>query len=617
MLETLRKIGEQLLEGKGVWAQLTAEPKHEPKKKSWVVPILFDCDAGEIKLLEDKKTIFEPGKSEIDYRYIKTGLWGPSGKKCCVSCEQKNFDMLKESLLGKANKKSGTFAEAYDGFYNEEKKTDFRAALDEINGLKEKSDDFDLSKFKQELNFSKNEEAVLYYALVKSPKLNANKPIALFELDGYEEFIIDRFASSNGTAGLDYLTGEQRDEVVEAKFSERYNLNKTFQTTTFNYATGLNKKHFKKNFQIDLSSLASMDKASKFILNRFQIRIAGLPHIIVPNYLHKDLSSLNIEDLELFINRSNELLFESYELERDIRRELPESELFWINYVAIESDGNSFKVINHIKDVNSKHLARVVNVFKETHGLFMPFIGIKYPFNLKSLYWIIPVREGSKEKKNEVLVLFKEILEQRKVSEKKIYEYFIRMILCHRYEQYRQYQYKNGPGSFDFAAKDAVFKYSALIYALKQLNLIDMEKTDEKIKKPDENANSDSAQRIREFFDRMEYSPQEQALFYLGRVLNSVAYAQYKKGHKNKPVLNKINYNGMDASAIERLDLALAEKSRQYNIHNYTEPYFSKFREQFKTDKWELSPQKNVFFLMAGYTFNIGMSNSNETSSDN
>jgi CRISPR-associated protein Csh1 len=103
----------------------------------------------------------------------------------------------------------------------------------------------------------------------------------------------------------------------------------------------------------------------------------------------------------------------------------------------------------------------------------------------------------------------------------------------------------------------------------------------------------------------MDYGEPEKAVFYLGRVLSSVAYAQYKKGHESKPVLNKINYNGMDSKAIVRLSLDLAEKVRQYNIHRETEWNFSLFRESFNEKDWPLSKEQNVFYLMAGYSFGL------------
>lgn len=621
MLSTLATIGEKLLEGKGDWARLCSEPKYDPNKKSWVVPILLDLYANGVYLLETRKKIFKPDESAISYRYVNTGLWGPRGKKCCVSCEPKNFAMLKESLFGKSEEEAGSMAKAYDEFYADGKTTEFRTALTQVEKLSDKMEEFDLAAFKKELNFGSGDEAVLFYVIIKSDKIKNGEPTPIFDLEGYEDFIKGKFLKDVGKQGVDYLTGLPADKVSEAVFSSRYNINKVFQTTTFNYASEFNDKAFSNNFQSDPSRLAYLDKASDYVLNKksFKVNIAGLPHIVLPHYLEKDLSEIDIDGLQDFLKTSGELLFSSSDLEKGVRRELPKVDLFWMNYMAYETDGNSFKIINHIKDVNSLHLANVVNAFKDAGHIFRDYIGGKFAFNLQSVYWIIPVREGGKEKRNEALVLFKEILEQREIKEEILFEHFTKMILCHRYERYRQYQYKSSQSNFDFAAKDAVFKYSALIYALKKLNLYKMETKEEQ--EPQvalETSQGDFQQRIQEFFARMDYSPQEQAMFYLGRVLQSVGRAQYKKGHTSKPVLGKINFNGMDEPALERLDLALAEKARQYNIHKFTDRDFAKFREQFKEEKWTLSPQKNVFYLMAGYTFGLGdSSKTNDSELDN
>ena len=109
----------------------------------------------------------------------------------------------------------------------------------------------------------------------------------------------------------------------------------------------------------------------------------------------------------------------------------------------------------------------------------------------------------------------------------------------------------------------------------------------------------------------MEYSEAEKALFYLGRILSSIAYAQYKKGHESKPVLNKLNFNGMDTDAIVRLSLDLREKTRQYNIHDKTEWNFSEFTDSFNEKDWPLSKEQNVFYLMAGYSFGLTKSYNN------
>jgi CRISPR-associated protein Csh1 len=604
MLDTLKKIGDHLLEGQGIWAQLVAEPKHNPDKNNWICPILFDCVDQEIKFLKDDMVRFKKNESSVDYRYISTGIWGPRGKKCALTVEPKNFHMLEETLFGKKNGDIGSMMDSLADFDPALKESQIYSGLEEINNLLNTSRSIlDYKEFKTELNFGKNDEVVLFYSLIRSENINDGKAKKLVQTDGYEDFIIGKFATPDKVQeGLDYITGEASEEVIEATFSGRYNINKIFQTTASNYASGFS--DFRKNFQSDPATLASLDKASDYILDNLNTNIAGISHIVVPNFLHKDLESFDLDEIEVFLEKTGDLIFQYQKLDTDLDKHLPNVNLFWVNYIAFESDGNSFKVINHIKDVNSAYLKKLIEVFGRIEFEFRNYIGDQSLFNLQSIYRMVPVRDGQKSKVNPVLNLFKDILEQKTVRQEHIFGHFITLALCHWYGRSRAYSNIGESNSFDFAMKDAVYKYSALIYALKQLNLIDMEKETTK-QETVETSKSDFQKRIDHFFGKMDYGEPEKAVFYLGRVLSSVAYAQYKKGHESKPVLNKINYNGMDSKAIVRLSLDLAEKVRQYNIHRETEWNFSLFRESFNEKDWPLSKEQNVFYLMAGYSFGL------------
>ncbi len=132
-----------------------------------------------------------------------------------------------------------------------------------------------------------------------------------------------------------------------------------------------------------------------------------------------------------------------------------------------------------------------------------------------------------------------------------------------------------------------------------------MEQNEEKTIETAEKHPSTFLQRMETFFQKMGYGEQEKAMFFLGRVLSTVAYAQYKKGYEAKPILNKINFNGMDVQAITRLSLDLAEKTVQYSIHQNTEWDFARFRNSFNPTHWTLTSEQNVFYLLAGYSFNL------------
>lgn len=609
MLSTLTKIGEQLLKGKGIWAQLTTEPKYDQKKTNWICPILFDCINQNISILKDEIHRFKPEESIIEYRYISTELWGRRGKKCALTVELKNFSMLEETLFGKGSLENGDMLRSISELPEFKTSLIFRALSEIYNKLNIQRNKLDLAEIKKELNLGNQGEVVLFHSLIKSEVINNGLPINLVSLEGYDDFILKKFGSNESNAeGIDYVNGNFVKKVREANFSGRYNIHKIFQTTASNYASGFTS--FRKNFQSSQMTLAALDKSSQYVLNRLQSKIAGVTHIVIPDFLNKDLEQLDIKETELFLERSSDLLFSYNSFDTDLEKELPETNLFWINYLAFESDGNSFKVLNHIKDVNSKYLRKLIEVFDRTGIDFQVYLNSKYSFNLQSVYFIIPVRDGGKSKNNQALLLFKDILEQRIINSELLFKYFIELILCHRYRRYAAFPNIRKNDSYDFAVKDAVFRYLALIHALKQLNLINMEKEEIDHEKSLETKN-DFKQRIDNFFDKMEYSENEKAMFYLGRVLSMVAYAQYKKGHESKPVLNKVNFNGMDAQAIVRLSLDLNEKVRQYNIHRETDGNLARFRESFNEKNWSLSNEQSVFYLMAGYSFGLTKSENN------
>ena len=440
MLATLSKIGEQLLDGKGIWAQLTSEPKYIEDKTNWVCPILFDCENGQISILKDQISRFKPEDSSIKFRYLNTELWGRRGKKCALTVEPKNFTMLEESLFGKSAGEVGTMLRTLDEFPKFATNPIY-LALSEINKiLKKERKKLELAEFKKELGFGKDDEAVLFYSVIQSVKINNGEQIKLIELDGYDEFVLEKFGSpKTGDHGLNYLTGNIEPQVVEAKFQRGYNPNAIFQTTTFNYAQ--NFKNFKNSFQTTPKNSAELDKAGNYILSNLQTRIAGITHIVIPNFLHKDLDELDIKETELFLDKSSELLFKYNSLEADVERELPYTNLFWLNYIAFESDGNSFKVMNHIKDVNSRYLKKLTEVFATTGNEFREYIGSKYPFNFQSVYYLIPTRDSNKSKNNPALHLFKDIMEKRVVDCGMLYKDFSMLLKCHRSGQFDERGY--------------------------------------------------------------------------------------------------------------------------------------------------------------------------------
>ncbi len=105
----------------------------------------------------------------------------------------------------------------------------------------------------------------------------------------------------------------------------------------------------------------------------------------------------------------------------------------------------------------------------------------------------------------------------------------------------------------------------------------------------------------------MEYQDAHRALFYLGRALNKVAQVQAEKGYKSKPIMDKLNYSGMDAKAIVRLSEDLMEKVKQFQLRKEPkknpEKALRRFSDYFKYIGWNMPPEEALFFILSGYSF--------------
>ncbi|MCC5878261.1 MAG: hypothetical protein JJU11_18745 [Candidatus Sumerlaeia bacterium] len=606
MLQTLLKIGEQIYNEDGIWAWLTTVPAYDHEKTNWVLPILFDCVDAEIKALKTEMELFDPKESAQKFRLLNPGLWGPRGNKVAHTTETDKLKMLTETFFGKGKKGIGSFAKAIiDLNSNIEKRLIF-LALTEINQvLSSKVGLLNAKSLLESCDLGKSESIVMFTTYFRSESITQGQIVPLHSLDGYEEFVHKKFVEVKSPfSGIDFVASMSTDDLSDSNFLGRYNINKVFQTTGINYAA--NFSDHQKSYQLSTQRKRYLDLASNHILNSKSLKttIAGISHLIIPSLLNRDLENFDTELISEAISATNEFLFRMLQTDTGIQKNLSQLPLFWVNYIGYESDGNSFKIISQTNDVNSFYLAKLIEVFGDTSYELSDLLGNQGGFNLQSIYRIIPIRDGQKAKVNPVLSLFKDIFEQRPIDPNLLFEHFKNLLLCHRFSRYRAFSNIRENNSFDYAIKDAVFKYAAMFYALKHLNLIPMDTTQptETAPLPEESSFQEHTEHL---FARMQYTDAEKALFYLGRVLSSVAYAQYKKGHESKPVLNKLNFNGMDEQAMMRFSLDLAEKARQYNLHRETDFNFARFRALFNEKSWPLTKEQNLFYLLAGYTFHL------------
>lgn len=663
MIKTLVELGKQLSnQNRGKWDDIIDFPNVEKEQKNNmslnVVNITFDLDKMEVGV-EIKK---EYEKQDC-YNLFHIKVQGGNSKAIYPCVETGKIEQIYKSFFGALNDKNGKnttkghFLEAIENDFPHLSEKLFIQATAKIFALKSVFEEkyvseaekkgivirsLDTSKLFESLDLGKTSKVVLVCTSVICTQLGITESTLISELDGYEEFLQEKFLDrykkeeiQEGQKSLCYATGEMNDNTIEAEFSARYSLNYVFVKETKNFATEFNKNNFKKNYQIGVDSQLYLSRASDYILKNLKTRIAGIDHCIIPQF--SNLEKIDMVKSFRDIVTNNELLFGQEkidELTTRIERKIDtNNNTYWISYIAFESDGNFFKVINEIKDVSKLHFINIIEKLQQTDNFFRhklsyavnwsnammfydfndkKFVPIK--FNLRTINAMIPLKKDTK--RNEVLALFKIIFENRNVDKNIIYKHFTDLILCHYYQRYMAYPNIQKQDNFDFAVRDSVFRYLALFYFLEQLtpSTVENQKNLENPEKIEPNASPNFGEKIQLFFEQMNYSPSQKAMFYLGRMLNTVVHLQEGK---SKTVLDKVKFNGMDKDAIFQLSSALFEKAEQYKEVNKVLFSYKDFSENFAPNNWSMKSDEAVFFLLSGYSFGIGTPKPTTSTSSN
>jgi len=643
MLKTIHTIGKEISEGRDAWADII-ETKLKVKTKEGdrllTLNIILDLDNNEVIISGNNYEAFDNDFERLkQLRHLATQ--GGNFKAPYVCVDATNIDKLAKTLFGKPDKKTEEYPNSGELMQSIEKDlptlmdSNFYTILSDIVLLRERFFDeffdaekkkFNLIKVNEKLGLSINSKIVLLYVSLNSAKHGLDN-IPIGEIEEYNEFIISKFFKKKVKQGkgqqekLCYVTGQLENDTDMAEFSgaNRYNLNRMFILDKINYSSDFKgKKSYHKNYQISQNALTLLERGSDHVLQNLTTNIADIPHALIPEFLNPE--EITTDRLKSILS-DTDLLFNTKEFgELDTYFKMStDDDIYWLNFLAIDSNGNYFKAGNLIKDVSKLHFITVINALSESGKLFSAWLGTKYAFNLNTMYRLVPVRKD-KENINQALILFAAVLEQRKIELRKLYAHFTELILCHWYGRHKSFtNVRSMYKEFDYAAKDAVFGYMAFIYSLKKLNLIkNLPPMDA------EKPINDIAKELDDFFVAMKYTPAQKALFFLGRALTQVGLAQEKKGNK-KTVLNKVNFNGMDKRSIFRLSTELFEKGTQYNQEN-NKPLLEKikwnlaeFNRGFEFNTWNMNPQEALFFLLSGYTHGIKRKPQaeTETESDN
>lgn len=116
---------------------------------------------------------------------------------------------------------------------------------------------------------------------------------------------------------------------------------------------------------------------------------------------------------------------------------------------------------------------------------------------------------------------------------------------------------------------------------------------------------------ISSYIEEIGYNEQQTSLFLLGVLIGAIGREQSKRQYERqqegtyKPILNKINFNGMDKYRIIKLSNQIPNKLRHEKIQKYYEAVFSahKYLLDKNIHNWKLNKDENLFYLLSGYGY--------------
>ncbi|OKO95268.1 TM1802 family CRISPR-associated protein [Geobacillus proteiniphilus] len=404
------------------------------------------------------------------------------------------------------------------------------------------------------------------------------------------------------------------------KFS-RTGINKVFTTTTINSARYKTDGYsYDDAYAICLECYRHLVNGEALIEKRFKGSIARESAFFLPEGLFEpfDYDSIGrIKDRLDFAFQCKEAGEWLEMVEADA--EWMQHPYFTIHIIVYRTDGTSFTVLETIEDVPALRFMQIMKTIRQASGQLKPFL---QGMSLGNIYRMVPIRETKKGEQvnvGRVLSLYKALFSGYRIRSETLFDYAsealdkgILQLSKEKIDNYRNMGLDEyHPDKVDFFIQRMAMQYLALIQVFQQLAILDRPVFTPSFGTEEQDMQLyDSVEAVEQFLDRQGFSSEAKALFYLGCMIHRVGVEQYKKGHKTKPVLKKIHFQGMSASEVYRLYYDVLDKLRQYDAFDrYSETLIEGFHRHcgiLKEREWPLSDHANVFYIMSGYAYQVG-----------
>ncbi len=395
---------------------------------------------------------------------------------------------------------------------------------------------------------------------------------------------------------------------------------KYYTTNQVIFANNFDRKNYDKNMVLCKSCKDKLLAGENFIQNNMRGRISKLdayiiPHIIYSSYdFNRDEMVRLGEELNQTINMSNNI--DNLETYKDKLKALNlnsgKSNRYLINLVFYKKMNQATKILKLIKDIDPGIFEKIGTSVNNSEELFKkhfaPWItNRKFQRGLNLIYYMTPVKLSLQTvvQYQNVLGIYEALFYGRILSSREIISNIVRCLKINWFEQ-GDYNVSSSEGKAYIDSKIA----DGLFYMVFMERMGNIEMT-----KAMDVSSLNIKDNYKNFMNDMGYGEQQAALFLLGCMVGAVGKKQNrdadsKQGESRtsgtyKPVLNKLNFNGMDFAKVKRLSNDIFEKLRQEKILTYNEAVFSAHKTLLGLNekKWECNKDENLYYILSGYAF--------------
>ncbi|SDW90444.1 TIGR02556 family CRISPR-associated protein [Tepidimicrobium xylanilyticum] len=378
-----------------------------------------------------------------------------------------------------------------------------------------------------------------------------------------------------------------------------------------NFASDL--RNFDKNLRLCQQCHKELILGEIYTIRKLRASIGKLRFLLIPELLFSDNLSVEVKSFDNALRNANTIIhFEdatNIEREAIIRlRKEDYANQFIFHFLFYMKQQQEFRVLQLIKDVTPGRIYEInLAIFEQNEfgrrWFNWPNSNDRWLITFEQIFHLFPIHQDERfvTEHKRILTLYDAILTRKKIDKNVVIEKLNQLAKAYYYEKTDSYQLSK-PTNKDTAMIYGILKGMLLVHYLGKLSVIPGGEGME-------TNNLIVSENLKKFIKELSYNEQQTSLVLLGKLIYEVGRTQERNKLTSKPILEKINYQGMSLSKIQKLSNEIFEKLKQYKlITDGSSKYFiqniysdHKILLDKNIKNWKLSNQENVFYILSGY----------------